>query len=496
MDLPSASRRLFMKRNLVNSIFKYSSVDAKGVVFVHGTKRLAQFARDLSYSDLSPQVIEIGKMCVEDLIGVALAGSVTPHGRIWRSYFACDGQPAEASAWEQGFPRMAYRQAAALNAAYGHLLDMDDVHNSSIVHLGIITIPAALAIGSHRHCSGRELLAAIAAGYEVGARVGEAINPSSYYYWHTTGVVGALSTAAAAGKLLGLNEEQYLNAFGSAGTQSAGLWEFLADGAMSKALHTVNATLCGIRSAELAALGVTGAQDILTGKRGLLRALAPDYDQEALTRELDYGRLKLLGNSFKPYACCRHTHSANYAVEKIKLRHELRPENISHITDKTYAVARQTVDCPDPTTPYACKFSAQYCIAAMLLYGNLMEEVFTEPNVSNPWIRQLMEKITVEQDAQLEAEHQADTNSWPHLLEITLHSGEVITEKVCYPLGDARNPFDWAMTDRKFNTLTDGILTIEQAESLCGAIQHLEELDDVSLLFEPKLSLVSGGPPY
>lgn len=447
------------------------------------TKRLARFARALSFADLPAPAVELGKMCVEDLLGVALAGSVRPQGRIWHNYFTAEGSSGPVHAWEPGFPRLACPQGAALNSAYAHLLDMDDVHNASIVHLGAITVPAALALGSSLHRSGRQVLAAIAAGYEVGARVGEAITPGSYYFWHTTGVVGALATAAVAGKLLELDEAQYLNTFGSAGTQAAGLWEFLANGAMSKALHTANATLCGIRAARLAGLGLTGATRILEGERGLLRALTSDNDPQALIRGLGSAPLKLLGISFKPYACCRHTHSANYAMESVMIRRHLLPDSIVRIVDRTYAVAKQTVDCPHPATPYACKFSAQYCIAAMLLRGELTDDVFTESARTDPRLRALMDKITVVLDPALEAEHAADTSRWPHLLEITLDSGEVLTEKVDYPLGDARNPFDWTMADGKFYAVTNGVLPYDQAQRLCQHIRQLDELDDISLLF-------------
>ena len=120
---------------------------------------------------------------------MAAAGSVQPQGGIWRSYFAAGDGQQEATAWNSGLERFSCEHAAALNAACAHVMDMDDVHNASITHLGAVTIPAALAVGQKLHRSGREVLAAIAAGYEIGARVGEAINPGSYHYWHTTGAV-------------------------------------------------------------------------------------------------------------------------------------------------------------------------------------------------------------------------------------------------------------------------------------------------------------------
>lgn len=448
------------------------------------TKQLAQFARTLSYQDLSPQAVELGKLCVEDLIGVALAGSVSPQGNIWRSCFASGNQPAEAAAWTPGFPCIAYPQAAALNAAWGHLLDLDDVHNRSIVHLGVVTIPAALAVGSALHRSGRDVLAAVAAGYEVGARVGEALNPESYYYWHTTGVVGALATAAVCGKLLDLDEVCYQNALGSAGTQAAGLWEFLEDGAMSKSLHTANAALCGIRSARLAALGLTGASRILEGERGLLHALVAEPHLEALVQGLDPLRLKIQEISFKSYACCRHTHGANAAMANLIVQHQLQPEDIVQIVDRTYATAKQTVDNSHPATPYACKFSVQYCIAALLLGSTLMEDAFAEPFVSDFRLSPLMERISVVVDPVLESEYQADPSCWPHILEVVLQNGQVLRERVYYPPGDVHAPFDRARINQKFYDVTRPHLHRTQAEALCRRIHHLDELEDISRLFE------------
>ena len=171
------------------------------------TEQLSDFLYEVRYDSLPSKAVDNAKLYLEDLLGVAAAGSVQPQGGIWRSYFAAGDGQQEATAWNSGLERLSCEHAAALNAACAHVMDMDDVHNASITHLGAVTIPAALAVGQKLHRSGREVLAAIAAGYEIGARVGEAINPGSYHYWHTTGVVGALCSAVAAGKLMGLDRE-------------------------------------------------------------------------------------------------------------------------------------------------------------------------------------------------------------------------------------------------------------------------------------------------
>lgn len=168
------------------------------------SKELAQLVADLEYRDLSSEVIEMTKRCIEDILGVAIAGSEKPASLIWTKLINSGKGEGEASLWKKGFPKVNRWGAACVNAAYGHVLDMDDLHNASIVHLAVVTVPAALAVGQYLNKSGQDLITAVVAGYEAGARIGEAINPASYWFWHTTGVVGNFSAAVTAGKLYGL----------------------------------------------------------------------------------------------------------------------------------------------------------------------------------------------------------------------------------------------------------------------------------------------------
>ncbi len=405
------------------------------------TRRLAAYLAGMRYEDLGRHTVDIAKMCVQDFIGVAIAGSAKRESEIWKAYYADQPGTPTASTFQPGFAAFGPEQAAALNAVFGHVMDMDDVHNASITHLAVITVPTAFALAQQLHKGGKEIIEAVAAGYEAGARIGEAINPSSYKYWHTTAVVGAFSAGVTAAKLLGLTEEELVNCLGSAGTQAAGLWEFLASGSMSKVLHTANANLCGIRSARLAKLGFTGAPAILEGERAFIRALAPEFDLNCLVKGYGEG-YRIEENSFKPYACCRHTHSANYCIEQILASHNLDPEEILSITDDTYSTAVQTTNNPYPENPYAAKFSLQFCIAAAIVLKDLSDRVFTMENINNPQIKNLMAKIQVKVNKDLDDDFRKDPNRWSHRLAIALANGETITEQVDYPIGDFKNPFD------------------------------------------------------
>ena len=446
------------------------------------TRCLAAYLCGMDVSKFSDHTVDITKMCIEDFIGVAIAGSAKKESGIWKEYYSGKLTAPQASTFQPGFTKMTVEQAAALNAVFGHVMDMDDVHNASITHLAVITVPTAFALGQQLGKSGKEIIEAVAAGYEAGARIGEAINPSSYKYWHTTGVVGAFAAGVTAAKLLGLDEEQMVNCLGSAGTQAAGLWEFLASGSMSKVLHTANANLCGLRSAELAKLGFTGAPTILEGDRAFVNALAPEPDLDSLTKGFGES-YRIEENSFKPYACCRHTHSANYCIEKILSAHALDPEDIVSITDDTYSTAVQTTNNPYPENPYAAKFSLQFCIAAAIVLKDLSDRTFTVENINNPAVKALMEKIKVKVNKELDDEFKQDPNQWSHRLTICLKNGETITEQVDYPIGDFKNPFDWEMADRKFRLLTEDMIGGEGVTRLLDKLHNLETIQDINEIF-------------
>lgn len=451
------------------------------------TKRMQEYTRELvhhlygiSYAGLSEKTVKTAKLCVEDFIGVALAGARKKEAEIWRQYYTGKATAPEATVLTGDFDKKTVEQAAALNAVAGHVLDLDDTHNASIVHLAAITVPTALALGEKLHKSGREVLAAIVAGYEAGAKIGAAINPSAYKYWHTTAVVGPFAAATVASKLLGLTEEQMLHCFGSAGSQAAGLWEFLKTGAMTKVLHTANANLCGMRAAELARLGFTGAPEILEGERAFVRALAQEYHLEKLT---DFSQgLEIDRNSFKAYACCRHTHSANFCIEQLLKERTIDPEAIASIEDRTYHTAIETTNNPYPNSPYAAKFSLQFCIAAMLVTGSLNDRVFTEENLKNPAILRLMPKIKMIDDPDINEAFRQDPCRWTHDLTITLLDGSVIKGRVDYPIGDFNNAFDWEMEDRKYDMLTE-YLPGPAAALIRDRLHTLDTLEDMNALF-------------
>ena len=192
-------------------------------------------------------------------------------------------------------------------------------------------ISPVVAVAQANGASGRRMLTAAVAGYEVGIRVGEFLGRSHYKVFHTTGTAGTVAAAAAVGNLLDLDAVRMLHAFGSAGTQAAGLWEFLRDAADSKQLHVAKAAADGLMSAYVAAEGFTGAKRIFEGAQGMAAGMSRDADPAKLTDRLG-DRWALTETSFKYHASCRHTHPAADALLSVMTTHHLTAEAIHSVT--------------------------------------------------------------------------------------------------------------------------------------------------------------------
>ncbi len=217
-----------------------------------GTRALAEFAAELTYEDIPSLVIEGAKDLMVDWLGSALAGKGARPVVALEEFAAAMGPSDGPSEVIPTGGSTSPLFAALINGAASHVAEQDDVHNGAVFHPATVVFPAVLAVAQAEAASGRDLLVAAIAGYEVGIRVGEFLGRSHYKIFHTTGTAGTLASAAAVSRLLGLDADATQHALGSAGTQAAGLWEFLRDGADSKQLHTAKAAADGLLSAYLA----------------------------------------------------------------------------------------------------------------------------------------------------------------------------------------------------------------------------------------------------
>jgi 2-methylcitrate dehydratase PrpD len=321
------------------------------------------------------------------------------------------------------------------NAAASHVVEQDDLHNSSVFHPATVIFSPALAVAQSLGVSGREFLVAVIAGYEVGIRIGEFMGRSHYKIFHTTGTVGSLAAAAAVGRLLKLSPEQMLHAFGSAGTQAAGLWEFLKDAADSKQLHTAHAAGTGLMSAYLAKEGFTGAQQILEGKQGMAAGMSTDADLSKLNAGL-HQRWATLETSFKFHASCRHTHPAADALLQVMQTNHLQFTDLAKITTHVHQGAIDVLGAvTDPKTVHQSKFSMGTVLAIVAKYGHAGLDEF-ENHFLDPEICQLRDNVTMQLDPQVD---QAYPQRWIGKVSVKTHAGIEFHGQLDEPKGDPGN---------------------------------------------------------
>jgi 2-methylcitrate dehydratase PrpD len=318
-----------------------------------------------------------------------------------------------------------------------HILEMDDLHRGSVTHPGSVVIPAAWAFAHRQNLRGRLFLQAVLAGYEACTRIGMAVGKEHYRVWHNTATCGPFGSAMAVARLADLTPQQTVWALGNAGTQSAGLWEFLADGAMSKHLHTARGAQAGMMAARLAKEGFTGPAGILEGEKGFFRGLCPDPDAAAVLRDAE-GPWQLAQTSIKPWPCCRHTHPTIDAA--LQLHQELGGRlvaaiDVAAIDVGTYRAAIDVCDRPDPAEPYGARFSLQHCVAVALASGKVDAASFdTEGRAS---VADLRPKVTLRVDGQVDA---AYPDSWGTVVTVETTDGRRLTASRRDCKGDPGNP--------------------------------------------------------
>ena len=450
------------------------------------SRLLATCLATTRYSDLPSTVVESAQRAILDWLGSALSGALEPPARMAQQVVAGFGTADDATVF--GSQRSSAAGAALANGVASHILELDDVHKGSTLHAAAPIIPAALAIAEREHTSGQAFLLAVVLGYDAALRVGEAVNPSHYHFWHPTGTAATFGAAAAAGSLLGLDSARMLDALGSAGTQASGLWEFNADGTMSKHLHPGKAAFNGVLAADLARQGFTGASQILEGQRGFFRATSTSHDERRITDGLGQ-HWKILENCYKLYSCCGHTHSAIDTALAFRSdqgwQGDEALEEIADLQIETYASGYEIVKEINPRTPYQAKFSLAYCVAAGLLEGwvgleQFAPDRFDANGVVDQRITALLSRLQVRVAPDITARYPAE---WGTRLTFTLKDSSSHSSSAAFPRGNPENPVSTAALEEKFRTLVVPRYGTAVAEHAIATVQQLPDARDMASVF-------------
>ena len=399
------------------------------------TAALAQFAATLRFEDIPAPVLRRAEDLFLDWFASALAGKgarpVESIVRFMRSMGPAEGASQILIDRSSSSPLV----AAMANAAASHFAEQDDVHNGSVFHPATVVFPPALAVAQAIGASGADLLTASVVGYEVGIRVGEFLGRSHYRIFHTTGTAGTVAAAAAVGWLLKLDALEMRHAFGSAGTQAAGLWEFLRTAADSKQLHTAHAAGAGLAAAYLAADGFTGAQAIFDGQQGMAAGMSTDADASKLAQGLGT-RWALAETSFKFHASCRHTHPAADALQALMREHHLAADAVAKVVTQVHQGAIDVLGpVVDPQTVHQAKFSMGTVLGLVAVQGRAGLTEF-DADYQAPAVVAFRDKVSMVLDNEVDAAYPA---RWIGKVQVTTTDGRQLAARVDEPKGDPGN---------------------------------------------------------
>lgn len=437
----------------------------------------AEYAQRDATRDLPQDVIHHAKRALLDWVSCLLPGTkVAPAIPLVRAYAAELGYGKSSL---PGFGKVAFPSTAALiNGSASHSIEFDDIYRDAIFHPGCPTIAAALAVAEDRGRSGLELLKAITIGYEISTRIGSAIQPSHYKFFHTTGTVGCFGSASAAAALLAPQDANVIrHALATATSFASGLQQAFRSDAMTKPLHAGHAAWVGVTSATGAASGVTGALDILEGEAGFLAAMS----QASVSPQFTEG----LGQSYnithvtqKNHGCCGHTFSAVDAALLLKSEHNIGADQIASITVHTAQTPINVAGNPTPRTPYEAKFSLPYVICHALLYGSVRMNAFSEERLTDPAIRRLMTKVALKADPKLTADFPRMRSA---RVEITLLNGQRFECFRPHRKGDPEAPLSDEELNDKFHELTAPVIGEAPARLLLQQLWSMEKLQIADL---------------
>ncbi|WP_417601803.1 MmgE/PrpD family protein [Pararhodobacter oceanensis] len=438
---------------------------------------LASFVTALEYDAIPASTITRAKQLITDTLGVGLSGSLHPNFKI-----ALAGvQAIPGSAGERpvlgSTATLAAPYAALVNGVACHVLDFDDTHTASIVHGSAILTPLVLALGEEIGASGRDILTAFVAGWEVAARVGIASGNSFHNRgFHSTAIAGVFGATAAAGKLLGLTPEQMQHALGLCGSQAAGVTEFLVNSSSSKGYHVGWAAQNAIITTHLARAGATGPETIFEGRKSVFNTHGlPDLSDPALVSADLGSRWETENVSIKPYPCCHFAHGAVDCA--IELRADgIKPADIVNIHAIIDEVAAGFVCDPieskyAPANAYGAKFSLPYLVACGLIDGKVEQASFTADQIQRPDLLGLARKTTYEN---AEKGTTGFPKYFPGHLRITLTDGQVIEKRVAINRGNPDAPLTSEEVAQKFKSCTAELMPEASADALVSAVMSLD----------------------
>lgn len=447
------------------------------------TAQLAAFSASLRFEDIPPEVVDHVKLCLLDTLGCGLFGSTLPWVRIVRETVGEIDGDGVAGLWVSD-KTGSVANAALVNGTAIHAFELDDLHPRSIVHPGSVVVSAAMAIAAMTgNASGKDLITAMVAGYEVSSRVGMALGGAHLKQgWHPTGTHGTLGAAAAAASMLGLDEEQTLNAIGTAGSQSSGLMSAQFS-SMVKRLNAGHAAQAGTVAALLARNGFLGIPDLLENEYGgYLSTFAPIAEAALVAKDLGVD-WQVARVGFKPYSTNGSCHPSIDALLAMRAASSITLRDVERVEVRCSTATFKHVGWPyEPVSVTSAQMNLPYIVAVVLADGDAFIDQFTEERIVDPELIAFSRKVSVVVDPEIDAG--GDAMRHRTKIEVVLRDGTSLQDERMHAKGSAASPLTLDDVEAKFFKLAAKATSRENAERIKELVARLESLSDLDVLAE------------
>lgn len=440
---------------------------------------LAEDLVALQPEQLTTEDIDQLKRLILDYAAVTLCGSLQPWGRKLTAWARQHGASGRAVLIGSG-DRAGAATAGLVNGTSAHGYELDDTHESSHSHPGAVVITAALAVGAERGASGRDVMTAILAGYEVMTRLGMAAGPNATGEtgFHATCLFGPFGAAAAAARLMGLDAGQLAQAWGIALSMTGGASQFAFEpkGTMVKRMHGGIPAQNGIIAAQLAGLGVAGPVRAFEGEHGFFHLYGRNPDPTILMRPKDEP-FQIHRMSFKPYSCCRKFHSLIDALESATDGFTVDPKAIDRITvySPTGSIEKHQMKRPDSVM--AAQYSMPYIVGATLAYGARRYDAYGPEHHGDRKILDIVDRVEAKLDTSLDR-YLAD--SMPNRVTVHMRDGSERKETVIESLGSPERPLSMDGLAEKARALLAMVESGIDVDRLVKSVDGLPAANDIS----------------
>jgi 2-methylcitrate dehydratase PrpD len=437
------------------------------------TQILSEYIAKLKFSDLPPEVVQKAKGIVLDTLGCAIAGyTLASHEFHWIYDLAKEmGGNPESTVWLAGM-KTSSPQAALVNGTLVHTVDFDDTHMGSIAHLGAPVVSSALAMGEKTGADGPSVLTALVLAYEVAGRIGRAIMPSHYKYWHPTGTLGTIASAVAASKLMNLPPDRTEQALGLAADGASGLRYCIDFGDFSKSLHPGFSAWKGILSALVIGKGATGPKGLLEYKSGFCEAYSDEPAMKHLTEDLG-SSYEVLTDSLKAFPTILCSHTPIHGTVQLMKAKNLRLEDVDAIHFRVSPTAPGQGMNYSPDSALSARLSIPYCVSRAAADGYVAMDQFQDEKIKEPRVQSFMKRVTLES---VPAFNEKYPGTLAAELEIRTKDGKRYQGESIYPKGHPRNPMTEEEIQEKFRRLALNTLSRTQIDRIVETVFRLDKL--------------------